>query len=378
MDETKCWYCERSARAGLLTCGGPNCDEKMARAENHSSRRGLAVRGGRPRPRSEADDPPSEALVLGVCGNTNGHVPVSCGRPPRHEGMHVSGRLGWQTGGRPYQLDDDSLSRLGPVQPQADAERLAELLQVLLTARAQMLGLGEGLKKALSEMPRAVDQHAVRGLIGALGRIVGHLDSFKIAPGETSLNEKSRLGADRLTAGEFDRKTVSSASVTAQISVQPQRSRLIAAMDAVHGPSLSEVASEMSSCYLIVVEHFRQRIAELEGRLGRAEEARENDGAWPLAVQYAADRARLGRELTRREEALLVSAVRGLWGGPAFGGDWVDRELESVAPEAVKRGYDALERLGYLIGERVAFRGVRAAVVAMDRENLVEAELDLG
>lgn len=344
--QTKCWYCEREARGGQLTCGGPHCDEKMARAENHSSRRGLAVRGWRSRPRSEADGLPSEALVLGVCGNTNAYVPVSCGRPPGHEGMHVSGRLGWQTGGRPYQLDDDSLSRLGPVQPQADGERLAELLQVLLTARAQMLGLGEGLKKALSEMPRAVDQHAVRGLIGALGRIVGHLDSFKIAPGETSLHEKSRLGADQLTAGEFDRASTRGSSGVVAVQLEA------------------------------IIEPVRGRVADLERQLVRAEEARKNDGAWPLAVQYAADRARLGRELTRREEALLVSAVRGLWGGPAFGGDWVDRELEKLSPDEAKRGYDGLEQLGYLVGERVAFRGVRAAVVAMDRENLVEAESD--
>lgn len=205
-DRVKCWYCELDALSGHLTCGSAGCSESLARAEAHSARRGQSVvRGRRGRQELEAVEPVvSTAIVRGVCGRSNAHMTLSCGREPNHEGMCVSGRLGWTGGGRPRQLEDDDLARLGPVKPQADAERLAALTQVLLTARSQMLGLGTGLRKALDEMPRAVDKRAVVGLVGALTHIVQTLDAHIVAEGETAVTKAIRLGVDQITAGEFE------------------------------------------------------------------------------------------------------------------------------------------------------------------------------
>lgn len=260
--------------------------------------------------------------------------------------MCVSGRLGWTGGGRPRQLDDDDLARLGPVKPQADGERLAGLIQVLLTVRSQMLGLGEGLKKALGEMPRAVDKRAVQGLVGALGHIVQHLDSFKIAPGETEIRKETSLSADQITASSFDRDR------------QPSRFSVERVPDdrggeaALGGGRIGQLeASIAEGCERQVRQHEVDELCR------------------PLVEAVATDRARAGRELSSLEQALLVGSVRGIWGGPEFGGDWVDRELEFVTPETAKEAYAELERMGYFDGSHLRFAGVRLAVVLMDRHD---------
>lgn len=78
-----------------------------------------------------------------------------------------------------------------------DTERLQALCEVLLTVRAKMLGVAEGLKKALGKVPPLGPAHqALSGLVGGLGEIVQHMDSFGIRPGDTALREGLRLGAD--------------------------------------------------------------------------------------------------------------------------------------------------------------------------------------
>lgn len=388
-DRVKCWYCELYALGGHLTCGSAGCSESLARAEAHSARRGQAVvRGRRGRQELEAVEPvvstaivrgastPSHGNALGapVCGRSNAHMTLSCGREPNHEGMCVSGRLGWTGGGRPRQLEDDDLARLGPVKPQADAERLAALTQVLLTARSQMLGLGTGLRKALDEMPRAVDKRAVMGLVGALSHIVQTLDSHIVAEGETAVTKAIRLGVDQVTASEFDRDRQKRTTVRQFVDeeherlrekVSTERSELVEARGQLRGRPLAEVATGVA-----------QALTRCQERLGRAEARVEELEAAPpvpeacigLVLAYRKDRSRAGRELTRLEQALLVGSVRGVWGGPEFGGDWVDAELANVTPEMAKAGYAELDRLGYFDGSHLLYRGVRLAVVLMDRE----------
>lgn len=336
-DRPKCWYCELEALDGHLTCGNAGCSETLARAEAHSQRKGgLAPRGGRPRERA-----PTEALARSSCGVTNGYLKISCARPPEHGGPHASGRLKWVGGERPrYQEPAEAFSDAAPA---SDGDRLQELTQVLLTARAQMLGLGTGLRKALDEMPRAVDTRAVRGLVGALGHIVQHLDHYAVQQGETVMREGLRLGADAITAAEFD------VSAGSPPPPSPFPSSLAeAAVDAVR-----RVMSE--------------KVARLEARVRELEKAPPvPEACRGLVLAYRADRSRAGRELSRVEKALLVAAVRGVWGGPGFGGDWVDRMVESSTVAEGEGAIEALRQLGYLTERGPTFDGVRLAVVLMD------------
>jgi hypothetical protein len=375
-ERVKCWYCELEALSGHLTCGNASCNEATARAEAHSARRGHAIVRGRPGRRElEAIEPVKDmAIVRGVCGASNAHMTIRCGREPLHEGLHVSGRLGWTGDGRPRQLEDDDLAALGPVKPQADAERLAALTQVLLTVRSQMLGLGTGLRKALDEMPRAVDKRAVVGLVGALSHIVQTLDSHIVSEGETAVRKGIRLGVDQITEGQFESEREKRTSAR-QFSddeharlegkISGERSKLIATIDAVHGPSPSEQESMTAS----LINTMRGRMVRAEARVEELEAGPPVPEACRGLVQaYREDRTRAGRELTRLEQALLVGSVRDVWGGPEFGGDWVDAELVNVTPEMAKAGYVELERLGYFDGMHLLYRGVRLAVVLMDQK----------
>lgn len=196
----KCWFCELDTLDGHLTCGMASCSETTARAEAHSARRGRSPGLSR----SGSQGATGDGLERRACGAVNVHMNLRCGLQPEHPGdVHRSGQLVWRAGERPRQADEAALARLGPVEPQTDGERLRQLTEVLLTARAQMLGLGEGLRKALAQMPRAIDQQAVKGLVEALSHIVKHLDSYKVAEGDTEVGKGSRLGADRITAGKF-------------------------------------------------------------------------------------------------------------------------------------------------------------------------------
>lgn len=199
-----CYFCPARALPQQLTCGV--CDETAARAEAHSARRGALVDR-----RAGGGGQGASLVGAGInCSAANVHVgALRCGLAKGHEGdVHRSGGLVWRGAERPRQTDEASLARLGPVADQGSDERLAMLTQVLITARAQMLGLATGLQTALNKMVRAVDQDAVRGLIGALTHIVQHMDSYKIAEGETSLRKGVAIGVDRITAGKFDKDQI--------------------------------------------------------------------------------------------------------------------------------------------------------------------------
>lgn len=77
--------------------------------------------------------------------------------------------------------------------------RLRELIEVLLTARAKMLGFSQQMSHELSQVPPRLRSSIVNGL----GEIVTHLDSFEIKPGETRLTGKVKLGADIGMAQHF-------------------------------------------------------------------------------------------------------------------------------------------------------------------------------
>ena len=77
--------------------------------------------------------------------------------------------------------------------------RLRELIEVLLTARAKMLGFSQQMAHELSQVPPRLRSSIVNGL----GEIVTHLDSFEIKPGETRLTGKVKLGADIGMAQHF-------------------------------------------------------------------------------------------------------------------------------------------------------------------------------
>lgn len=195
-----CVFCELEALEGHLTCGMATCSESEARARAHSARRGHGGAGLVPAPSGAIE-------VRSRCGAVNGHMNLSCGLSPGHAGdVHRCGDLVWQAGARPRYASADDLARLGPVAAPTDTERLAQLTQVLLTARSQMLGLGEGLERALQRMVRPVDADAARGLIAALSDIVRTIDGYKVQPGDTALTTTSRIGSDRGTASRFDPK----------------------------------------------------------------------------------------------------------------------------------------------------------------------------
>ena len=215
----KCFFCDLEALEGHLTCGLASCSEAEARAQAHSARR--PGRGGgaieqvrRARREREAlaykskesiNAPIKDGLMVGVCGAQNVYMNVRCALPFNHEGdVHATGALCWKRGERPRYMDDQTRERLGPaMEAESDGDRLAQLQQALITAKSQMLGLGTGLEQALSNMPRAVDQNAVRGLIAALGHIVQTLDTHKIQEGETVLRRGGRIGVDGITASAF-------------------------------------------------------------------------------------------------------------------------------------------------------------------------------
>lgn len=73
-----------------------------------------------------------------------------------------------------------------------DGKRLRELCEVLLTARAKMLGLSQSMGHRFSPLP----ENLKSSLVSALGEIVAHLDSFDIKPGDTRLTGKVKLGVD--------------------------------------------------------------------------------------------------------------------------------------------------------------------------------------
>jgi hypothetical protein len=140
------------------------------------------------------------------CGEKNRYMNVACTLAYGHDGdVHVSGKFKWGRGGRPYEVPADELALYGEqVRGASDGERLSELTQVLLTARSQMLGLGEGLKEALAQMPRSIDRSAVQGLVTALTAIVATLSKHEPTEAEAGIRKEARLGADRLTAAHFE------------------------------------------------------------------------------------------------------------------------------------------------------------------------------
>lgn len=73
-----------------------------------------------------------------------------------------------------------------------EGKRLRELCEVLLTARAKMLGLSKSFAHRLSSLPPDLKSSLVSGL----GEIVAHLDEFQIQLGDTRLTGKVGLGAD--------------------------------------------------------------------------------------------------------------------------------------------------------------------------------------
>lgn len=86
----------------------------------------------------------------------------------------------------------------------ADGVRLRQLCEVLLTARAKMLGLSQSFAHRLSSLPPDLKSSLVAGL----GEIVAHLEQFEIRLGDTRLTGKARLGADEGMDAHFSRDEV--------------------------------------------------------------------------------------------------------------------------------------------------------------------------
>lgn len=78
-------------------------------------------------------------------------------------------------------------------------KRLRELCEVLLTARAKMLGLSRQMGSEMSGIPDRLRS----SLVSSLAEIVTHLDSFEIQLGDTRLTGKAKLGADAGMASHF-------------------------------------------------------------------------------------------------------------------------------------------------------------------------------
>lgn len=338
-----CWWCDLEALEGHLTCGGFTCSETEARTAAHMARKEklqrqeqgpgpLARALALPRPRAWQKAPPTEALAVGRCGAENRHMKLSCALPAQHASEHhASGGLVWRGGERPRQADNDQLAALGPQAEPSDTDRLATLTQALITARSQMLGLGEGLRAALENMPRAIDQQAVRGLVNALGHIVQHLDSHKIVEGETVLRPGVKLGADGITASAFDRG--------------PRKL-----------PSSAQVAAE-------VFEGMQRRVQDAEASLDRLERAVVEDRLSPELQAFVALCRRedeLVGPLDAVERAALVEIV-----GLVLGESYVPHADEARAREWVAACRRLVQR-GYLHESyRPTARGLRLGLVLL-------------
>lgn len=96
-------------------------------------------------------------------------------------------------------------SEVGGVEPGGLAvdggagKRLRELCEVLLTARAKMLGFSRQMSHELSSIPPHLKSSIVNGLM----EIVSHLNKFEIQLGDTRLTGKVRLGEDAGMAQHF-------------------------------------------------------------------------------------------------------------------------------------------------------------------------------
>jgi hypothetical protein len=292
-----------------------------------------------------------------LCGAVNRYVQAVCKLGPGHSGDHVSGQYRWTQGGRPYQLEGDELALArAHLPPPSDAERLAELTQVLLTARSQMLGLGAGLKAALDQMPRAVDNHAVRGIVASLSHIVAGLSKHVVTEAESGIRKEARLGTDLITASTFE-------SLPPRARERKRRELEDELAGADDEPLVLPPAA--SSSVLGESAEWRRKLGD--ARTPAEYEAQRQSGATFQAV-LEDDERRLGRKLTDDENLVLVARVRGELGLGA--GLSTTAHLREEQWAAIAR---TLEQVGLLLGpqhfHRPTLAGYRRAIVLLSIGN---------
>lgn len=272
----------------------------------------------------------------------------------------------------------------GPLAVEDDGSRrrVRELSEVLLTARAKMLGISQSFAHRMSELPERLKSP----LVSALGEIVSILEEHQIRPGETRLTGKVRLGTDVGMDGHFPRQGDLVALVEeddeprggASFSGPAARGLGFERKGAVGSPSLSHRRRRAES-----VARKRAAEDEREGRLlpppreasvsaqagaKTAVTAREPDARRQpydvtygyLWTQFQARRALLTRTepLTERQHrALCWLCLQGLFGAPRERPEGFEEDVQELLDvgyaareerrwKATARGFEASGLLG--------------------------------